>query len=195
VFLPTRSFDEPEIVVEGTGGIRLRTPLLAQYEEWAALREGSRSFLQKWEPSWPVDDLGRASYQRRLRRYAGDRRLGQSYTFFLCSSEDDRLLGGLTLSNIRRGVAQSCTLGYWMGEAFAGKGYMTAGVRALFPFVYQQLTLRRIEAACLPINDPSIRLLEKTGFQREGYARQYLCINGRWEDHLLFAHLRGDGFA
>jgi ribosomal-protein-alanine N-acetyltransferase len=69
---------------------------------------------------------------------------------------------------------------------------MTAAVRALIPFSFGHLRLHRLEAACIPSNKPSIALLEKTGFQREGYARQYLCINGIWQDHLLYGRLKDD---
>jgi ribosomal-protein-alanine N-acetyltransferase len=69
---------------------------------------------------------------------------------------------------------------------------MSAAVRALAPFAFETLKLRRVEAACLPRNLASIRLLEKAGFVREGYAREYLCIDGRWQDHLLYALLRSD---
>ena len=69
---------------------------------------------------------------------------------------------------------------------------MTAAVRALIPFAFDTLRLHRVEAACIPTNAASVRLLEKTGFQREGYAREYLCINGVWQDHLLYARLRSD---
>jgi ribosomal-protein-alanine N-acetyltransferase len=79
-----------------------------------------------------------------------------------------------------------------MGAPFARKGYMTAAVRAVLPFAFTTLRLHRIEAACIPANVASMRLLEKTGFQREGFARQYLCIDGVWQDHLLYARLRGD---
>ena len=79
-----------------------------------------------------------------------------------------------------------------MGAPHAGRGYMTAAVRAVLPFVFDTLCLHRLEAACLPHNLPSIRLLERVGFQREGLARRYLCINGVWQDHLLFALLRDD---
>jgi len=102
-------------------------------------------------------------------------------------ASDDVLLGGLTLAYVRRGVTQSCTLGYWMGVRYAGRGVMTAAVRTVVPFALDTLKLHRIEAACLPSNEASIRLLEKVGFRREGYARRYLCINGDWRDHLLFA--------
>jgi ribosomal-protein-alanine N-acetyltransferase len=69
---------------------------------------------------------------------------------------------------------------------------MTAAVMAVLPFAFGTLRLHRVEAACIPANGASIRLLERTGFQREGFARQYLCINGVWQDHLLFARLRDD---
>ena len=102
------------------------------------------------------------------------------------------LVGGLTLCNVRRGVTQSCTLGYWIGAKHSRQGYMTAAVRAVVPFVFDSLELHRLEAACLPTNAASIKLLEKTGFQREGLARRYLRINGLWQDHLLYALLDTD---
>ena len=173
-------------------GVRLRTPQMSDYAEWADLRERSRAFLTPWEPVWPRDDLTRTAFRRRLRRYAQDIRDDQAYPFFVFRVPDGRLLGGITLSNVRRGVAQTCSLGYWMGAAHAGKGYMTAGVRAVIPFVFETLCLHRLEAACLPHNMASIRLLERVGFQREGLARRYLCINGLWQDHLLYALLRDD---
>jgi len=77
-----------------------------------------------------------------------------------------------------------------MGLPFVRNGYMTAAVRAIIPFAFGTLRLHRLEAACIPTNAGSIRLLEKTGFTREGYAREYLCINGVWQDHLLYARLR-----
>jgi len=89
-------------------------------------------------------------------------------------------------------VTQSCTLGYWIGAHYAHQGYMTAAVRAVIPFVFDSLELHRLEAACLPTNTASIKLLEKTGFKREGLARRYLRINGVWQDHLLYALLDTD---
>ncbi len=120
-------------------------------------------------------------------------RADQGYPFFLFRNDGHVLLGGLTLTNIRRGVAQAGSLGYWIGAPFAHRGYMTAAVRALIPFVFDALKLHRLEAACIPRNSASIGLLEKTGFQREGMARDYLCINGIWQDHLLYARLKDDG--
>lgn len=178
-------------VVHGDGLV-LRVPQMSDFEEWSALREVSRSFLVPWEPMWPADDLTRSAFRRRIRRYWRDVREDQSYPFFVYRDEDDVLLGGLTLSNIRRGVAQTCSLGYWIGQPYAGRGYMTSAVRAVIPFCFESLRLHRLEAACLPTNEPSIRLLRRCGFREEGYARGFLRINGVWRDHLLFAILSDD---
>lgn len=190
-FFRSVNFSEPVTSVGGDG-VFLRAPQPADYAEWAELREASRAFLVPWEPTWPADDLTRAAFRRRLRRYAEDQRADLAYPFFVFRQADNALVGGLTLGNIRRGVAQAGSLGYWMGAAYARQGLMTAGVRAIADFAFGTLRLHRIEAACIPGNVPSIRLLEKCGFAREGYAREYLCINGVWQDHLLYARLRDD---
>ena len=189
-FFRTVSFSEPLPTIEGDG-VYMRAPQMSDYSEWTALREASRAFLAPWEPTWPGDDLTRSAFRRRLRRYAEDQRSDTSYAFFLFRKSDEALVGGLTLANIRRGVAQAGSLGYWVGEPFARRGLMTGAVRALVPFSFGSLRLHRIEAACIPSNAASIRLLEKTGFVREGYAREYLCINGLWQDHLLYGRLNG----
>jgi ribosomal-protein-alanine N-acetyltransferase len=171
------------------GGVLLRMPQSGDHAEWAALRELSRAFLTPWEPVWPEDDLTRGAFRRRLKRYAEDQRNDQAYAFLIFRTQDNALVGGLTLANIRRGVAQTGSIGYWVGAPFARHGYMTAAVRALIPHCFGTLRLHRLEAACIPGNDASIGLLEKTGFKREGYAHGYLCINGAWHDHLLYARL------
>jgi ribosomal-protein-alanine N-acetyltransferase len=190
-FLRTLSVGDEVQMVAG-GDVFLRSPRPQDFEAWSDLRARSRDFLKPWEPLWPADDLGRGAYRRRLRRYGEERRADQSYSFFLFRTDGERLLGGLTLSGVRRGVAQCATLGYWMGEPHAGRGYMTAGVRLVLPHAFGTLKLRRIEASCLPHNARSVALLEKIGFQREGYAREYLCIDGIWQDHLLYAILKTD---
>jgi ribosomal-protein-alanine N-acetyltransferase len=190
-FFRTVSFSEPLPTVEGDG-VYLRAPQMSDYSEWTTLREASRAFLTPWEPTWPSDDLSRSAFRRRLRRYAEDQRADTSYAFFLFRKADDALVGGLTLANIRRGVAQAGSLGYWIGEPFARRGLMTGALDGLMPFAFGSLRLHRLEAACIPSNAASIKLLEKMGFAREGYAREYLCINGVWQDHLLFARLNGD---
>jgi ribosomal-protein-alanine N-acetyltransferase len=187
----TVSVNETMPAIVGAG-VTLRVPQSSDYAEWAALREASRSFLVPWEPIWPADDLTRGAFRRRIKRYAEDLRSDLAYAFLIVRNEDNALVGGLTLANIRRGVAQAGSIGYWVGAPFARKGYMTAAMRALVPFCFSTLRLHRLEAACIPSNTASVRLLEKSGFQREGYARSYLCINGLWQDHLLYARLKDD---
>jgi ribosomal-protein-alanine N-acetyltransferase len=187
----TISSPEPLPPIDGDNVV-LRTPQMSDFPAWSALREASREFLTPWEPTWPSDDLTRTAFRQRLRRYAEDQRSDLAYPFFIFRKEDSALVGGLVLASIRRGVAQSASLGYWAGLPYARRGYMTAALRALVPVAFDMLRLHRLEAACIPTNVPSIRLLEKTGFQREGYAREYLCINGFWQDHLLYARLAGN---
>ena len=172
--------------------VMLRTPQMSDYPAWAELRASSREFLVPWEPRWAMDELTRASFRRRVRHYQRDLREDIGYALFIYSVATGGLVGGVTLCNVRRGVTQSCTLGYWIGAQYAQQGYMTAAVRAVVPYVFDSLDLHRLEAACLPTNTASMRLLEKTGFKREGLARRYLRINGGWQDHLLYALLDSD---
>jgi ribosomal-protein-alanine N-acetyltransferase len=167
-------------------GVYLRAPELRDYQDWADLREASRNFLTPWEPTWAQDETSRGSYRYKLRRYAEDARDDKAHALFVFRDEDDALVGGVTISNIRRGVAQMASLGYWAGERFAGNGYTTAAVRAVVRYAFEDLDLHRVEAACQPDNAPSQRVLDKAGFTREGSARAYLKINGKWRDHLLF---------
>ncbi len=173
-------------------GIVLRQPQIDDFEEWAALRAESRSFLEPWEPVWSEDDLTRRAFRQRVKRAGIESDADEAYAFFIFRTQDNALVGGITLGLVRRGVAQACTMGYWVGARHASQGYMTRAVRATARHAFEDLQLRRIEAACLPSNDRSRALLERVGFQREGFARQYLCIAGRWEDHLLYALLASD---
>jgi ribosomal-protein-alanine N-acetyltransferase len=170
----------------------LRAPQMADHAGWAALRGRSRHFLEPWEPLWAHDELSRAAFRQRVKRAWRDIEEDAAYPFLIFLDRGSLLCGGLTLSNVRRGVAQTATLGYWVGEPFAGKGYMADAVRAVLPFVFGQLGLHRLEAACLPNNDASVRLLRSVGFTQEGHARRYLKIHGEWRDHLLFAILAED---
>lgn len=170
----------------------LRPPERGDYEAWATLRARSRGFLTPWEPTWPPDALSRSSYRTRLSRYAEDWRTDQGYNFLIFRCEDEALVGGVGMSNVRRGVAETASLGYWIGEPFARQRYMSAALPLVLDFAFNRLRLHRVEAACLPSNVPSRALLLRTGFRQEGYAHGYLLIDGKWQDHLLFAILYED---
>jgi ribosomal-protein-alanine N-acetyltransferase len=172
-----------------TARLHLRRPRLMDWRAWSSLRGASRDFLVPWEPSWPEDALGIAAYRRRLRQMASEWRSDQGYGLFIFANTGGALVGGVNLSNVRRGVAQTCSLGYWMGQAFAHQGMMGEALTALLPYAFDRLGLHRIEAACLPHNKASRSLLAKLGFREEGQAAKYLKINGVWQDHVLHALL------
>ena len=184
-----RSLSQPSPPVFESERCLVRAPEEGDFAKWAALRSRSQAFLQPFEPRWPVGELTRPAFRRRLRRYAQDVRDKQGYAFFVFDKHGKDLLGGLTISNIRYGVSQSCSLGYWMGQPHAGKGYMSEVLPVMFPFLFGDLGMHRIEAACLPDNQASIRLLRRIGFHEEGLAKAYLKIDGRWQDHRLFAKI------
>ncbi len=172
--------------------VYLRAPAERDWRAYVEVRAASRKFLEPWEPAWPPDALGREAYFRRLNRYAADWRDDVGHSFFIFRNDDDALLGGISLSNVRRGVAQCGTLGYWIGESYARQGYMTEALQLIIEFCFGQLALHRIEAACLPHNEASQKLLRRAGFTQDGYARKYLKIRGEWHDHLLFSLLAED---
>lgn len=172
--------------------VHLRLPATTDFTQWARLRSESRDFLTPWEPLWAPGDLERNSFRNRVRRYQEEVQSGTGYPFFIFRNRDGRLVGGITLSNVRRGVTQAGTIGYWMGAPHAGQGLMSEAVRLMIGFAFDTLRLHRLEAACIPTNSRSIHLLEKAGFQREGLFRSYLKINGTWQDHLVFSLLEDD---
>lgn len=191
-FLRPTPAPEMNPVVQGSG-IMMRPFALSDYSAWAEMRALSREHLTPWEPKWASDELSRSSFRRRVRHYARETREDLGYALAVFSEHDDALIGGLTLSNVRRGVTQAAVLGYWLGRPYIGRGYMTAAVCAVLPYAFFGLKLHRLEAASMPANRASIRVLEKAGFSQEGFARRYLKINGAWEDHILFARLAEDG--
>lgn len=177
-------------VVRGDG-VTLRAAQMADYAAWAELRSMSREHLAPWEPQWSLDELTRGAFRRRVRHYNREAREDLGYAFLIFDVAG-RLAGGLTLSHVRRGVTQSATVGYWLGAPCVGRGLMSASITALIPFAFDVLRLHRLDAAVMPANHSSIRRLERAGFVREGLARRYLKICGRWEDHYLYALLADD---
>ncbi len=175
-----------------TERLTLRTPVHGDFHAWVEAREDSRDFLAPWEPVWAKDHLSRKGFTNRV--YWAQRSVasGAAVPLFLLRREDQALLGAITLDNIRRGPAQAGTLGYWISQAHARKGYMREALTAVVHHAFTQLDLSRLGAACLPENTPSRGLLEKSGFKYEGVAQSYLQIDNRWRTHVLYAALRMD---
>lgn len=170
----------------------LRPPLHGDFNAWVALRLQSKEYLTPWEPSWAEDHLSRRAFTNRVYWAQRSINAGSAVPLFLVRREDQLLIGAITLDNIRRGPAQSGTLGYWTGQPFARHGYMREAIAALVHHAFTAMDLSRIEAACLPENVPSRGLLESSGFKYEGVAQSYLQINGRWRTHVLYSALRLD---
>jgi ribosomal-protein-alanine N-acetyltransferase len=173
---PDRSLRTERLVLEA--------PRRGHYRQWASVREASRHHLEPFEPQWAWDELSRAAYRRRLHRYNYERRERIGHAYLILRVSDGAMVGGVTLSNVRRGVTQTASVGYWIGQPFVRQGYAS--------FSFEKLKLHRVEAACMPRNSASIGVLERAGFRREGVARRYLKINGEWEDHVLYARLAED---
>lgn len=175
-----------------TERLELRIPRQSDFGEWHELRRSSRTFLEKWEPTWARDHLSRGAFQNRVHWANKSIANRTAAPFFLVRQSDGALVGGITLDHVRYGASQAGALGYWVGEPFARQGYMRESVLAVVHYAFTELDLSRVEAACLPDNKPSRGLLEKTGFKYEGVAQSYLEIAGRWSNHVLYANLRSD---
>lgn len=167
--------------------VTLRPPRPGDHHEWAALRRESRAFLEPWEPRWAPDELDRAAWRERIRRYRDESAAGTAFAFLIFENAGGKMVGGITIGNIRHGVSQSAQIGYWMGERHSGKGFMQDAIATLIAHAFGRMRLHRIEAACIPGNARSIHVLEKAGFKREGLLRSYLRINGVWQDHYIYA--------
>jgi ribosomal-protein-alanine N-acetyltransferase len=175
-----------------TGRMIFRPPVHGDFRHWSALRDQSSEFLTPWEPRWARDHLSRKSFVNRVYWASRSIAQGTALPLFMERREDGRLLGAITLDNIRRGPAQAATIGYWVGEPHAREGYMREALTAMVHHAFEVLDLSRLESACLPENKASRGLLEKCGYKYEGVAQSYLQIDGRWRNHVLYANLRGD---
>ena len=148
----------------------------------------NREFLEQWEPVREAEfftlEAQVADIEAALADADADRR--HAFGIFV----DGELVGRLALNQIVRGVFQNAYLGYSIGERWNGRGLASEAVGVAVGFAFGKLGLHRVQAAVIPRNAASIRVLEKNGFREEGYAVGYLCINGVWEDHRIFARTR-----
>ena len=170
----------------------LRPPKRRDALKWQKLRMASKSFLVPWEPSWDASSCTRRAYLRYFKNSNYLANMDRAYSFLIFKTDDKTLLGGINIGNVRRGVSQSASLGYWIGEKHSRNGYMKEALKLLIPSLFVDLRLNRIEAATLEENIASKNLLKKIGFKKEGLLRKYLKINGTWRDHILYGLLEND---
>jgi len=172
--------------------LELRLPRRADYIPWVTTRRAGVDFLQPWEPIRARDYEAKASFYSRMGWAHRAARQKSAFPYMIIRREDARLMGAITLDNVRFGPAKAGTLGYWIGPDFARQGFMHEALGLVVDFAFERLNLSRIEAACLPENEASRGVLEKSGFKYEGVAQSYLQIAGRWRTHVLYARLRDD---
>ncbi|MFD2614457.1 GNAT family N-acetyltransferase [Paenibacillus gansuensis] len=151
------------------------------------LRVQNRQFLQLYEPIRPESFYTLEGQRDALNKGVEDWELDRGYAFGLFLKENDTLIGRAALSNVVRGVGQYADLGYFLDQEHTGKGYMTQAVSLITAFGFQSLRLHRIQAGVMPWNEASLAVLARAGFEREGIARKYIRINGRWEDHVILS--------
>ncbi|MBI2234596.1 MAG: GNAT family N-acetyltransferase [Micavibrio aeruginosavorus] len=177
--------EKPTLLLRGSR-VYLRPGREEDWRAWAELRAASRDHLTPFEPQWAEDSLTERAFRLRLERQQRDWRLGISRSLLIFLEEDDSVIGGINLNNICRGAAQYCSLGYWLGQPYQGHGYMQESARLLIAHAFGPMELHRINAATLPHNGRSIKMLRRLGFIEEGFAKNYIQINGAYQDHILF---------
>ena len=170
----------------------LRLPKSNDFESWVNLRKNSEKLLSKWEPERDRNFYSSRLFKSRVNWAEKKFKEKKVIHAFIFKQQDDTLIGAITLDNVRRGAAQSGSIGYWLGEPYIKRGYMLEVANAFIFYVFKNFELSRIEAATLPENEPSRRLLEKVGFKYEGVAQSYLQISGRWRNHIMYSLLRDD---
>jgi [ribosomal protein S5]-alanine N-acetyltransferase len=172
--------------------VALRAPTRSDARELLTLRVRNERFFAPFEPAREADFLTLDAQERVL---AGDLeawRTGQAYAFVIVERRSERMLGWVRLSNVARGVWQNATLGYAVDESVNGRGVATEAVGLVVRFAFEHAGLHRVQAAVMPRNVASARVLAKNGFRAEGRSLRYLCLAGAWEDHDIYAITRED---
>jgi ribosomal-protein-alanine N-acetyltransferase len=169
-----------------TDRLLLRPPRPADIAALIRYYSENHDHLAPWEPLWPEGFLTERFWQAQLAHQEEQARTGTALRLLMFRRAARKpVIGSINFTAIQRGAFQACTLGYGLAESEQGQGYMTEALRAALAHVFQELRLHRVMANYIPRNARSGRLLGRLGFVIEGYARDYLLVNGRWEDHVL----------
>ena len=167
----------------------MRAPRPGDVAELRALLMRNADHLRPWSPSPPpgTNPLLVAELSRSISRQRREWKDGLSYIFLAeLGASGGPVVGRIALTSVTRGPFQNAHLGYWIDVAHTGQGLATEAVSLALAFAFDRLLLHRLQAAVMPHNQASRRILLKRKFREEGFARRYLCIAGRWEDHLLY---------
>jgi ribosomal-protein-alanine N-acetyltransferase len=185
----------PSIAEHGFDATRLETARLvlrtARPEEAAAVVDyfvRNEAHLASWEPARPPGFYTEALWRERLEGYRDEQLAGRAYRFHLFAREQPRhVIGTLGLTNVVRGPFLCAQLGFGLDARCQGRGLMVEAVEAAVGFAFDELGLHRVEANHQPQNLRSAAVLRRARFEIQGYARDYLFIDGAWRDHVLTA--------
>jgi ribosomal-protein-alanine N-acetyltransferase len=158
-----------------------------QSELVAEYYRANREHLQPWEPARDEHFYSSQAARERVDASYNAFLLGVSVAFAILDPSTKQMIATCHFSNIVRGAFQACNLGYSISKLAEGRGLMYEATQAGIQYMFAELHIHRIMANYMPANQRSERLLTRLGFEREGYARDYLQINGRWEDHVMTA--------
>lgn len=170
--------------------VDLRPLKAVDWPAWSDVRQRSRDWLEPWEPlaePGVVDPVGDANaFRARCGAWDRQRHFDAAYGFgiFLL---DGTFIGEVSLGSVQRGPFQSANVGYWIDQDHAGHGYMPEAVAVVLRLAFDELGLHRVEAAVVPRNTASRRVVEKLGLREEGTSQRYLKIRGVWEHHVRYA--------
>jgi len=163
----------------------IRTPQTGDGEQYARYYRTNREFLQPWSPTFAEDMFSGKDWEDSIPIIRQEFAAGRSARF--CLFRNGQLIGVANLTGITRSPSYSCCLGYTLSKDVQGQGFMREGLGPVIGFAFEHRNLHRITANYMPHNQRSGRLLRSLGFQVEGYARDYLLIDGVWQDHVLTA--------
>jgi ribosomal-protein-alanine N-acetyltransferase len=174
-----------------TARLLLRPLREADRDQFVQLWRNSESFFAPWMPKRPADTTLEMNFARWLESTEEGIESGTQFRF--AALFGGTLVGFFHLFQVERGVFQCATASWMISVDYAQKGLGTEGLAAMLDFAFgppmRGLALHRVQANIIPTNTASIRLAEKTGFRREGLAKRYLEIAGRWQDHFMYAKL------
>ena len=168
--------------------VLLRPLLATDFPAWREVRRRNSEWLTKWEPTRPlgapdvIED--RVAFSIRCNARQRERQWGSAYGGGIFV--DGEFAGEINLSSVQRGPFQSGSIGYWIDEAKAGKGYTPEALVVLAQYCFDELRLHRVEIAIVPRNDASLRVVQKLELRDEGISKGFLEIDGNWEDHIRF---------
>ncbi len=176
-----------------TPRVVLRPPRANDVGELRRVLRHNYAHLLPWNPARrPGEDPSSITeVSNTILRQRREWKTGRSFVFMVSlASTPDRFIGKIALNGIMRGAMHGAYLGYWMDIDHQNGGLCTEAIEAALDFAFDGAGLHRVQAAIMPRNVRSLRVIEKLGFRREGYAERYLQIAGTWEDHILFARTR-----